>query len=242
MPFSAATVLIDFGDISWEAMFMTVLTQVLISGVAAHWFGTWCPWRRSWWRSEPTGGSPPAAVPAKAAPPVPPAAPPPVAPQPGGAPPPVPPAAQPAGAPPPTPPAATAAKAAPPVPPAAAPPVVLQWRIDRARNAGLRAREKLQGLRVRVPPTPGLPRSLGPKTHFVFLRTRDGDRNECSEVTRGIIAAPWVQVEGHAKGSHGGLLNPAVFHGFHSMEEARAYWDAATLQQPVMTIAPRAFP
>ena len=121
-------------------------------------------------------------------------------------------------------------------------PAVPAGRIDRARNAGLRAREKLQGLRVRVPPTPGLPRSLGPKTHFVFLRTRDGDRNECSEVTRGIIAAPWVQVEGHAKGSHGGLLNPAVFHGFHSMEEARAYWDAATLQQPMMTIAPRAFP
>ena len=212
MPFSAATVLIDFGDISGGAVFMTLLAQVLISGVAAHWFGTWCPWRRSWRRSEPTGApppTPPAAVAAKAAPPVPPAAP-------------------------------------PPVPPAAPPPVAPQpavpaWQIDRARQAGSHAREKLQGRRARVPQTPGGP-PLGAKTHFVFLRTRDGDRNECSEVTRGIIAAPWVQVEGHAKGSHGGLLNPAVFHGFHSMQEARAYWDAATLQQPVMTIAPRPFP
>ena len=107
-----------------------------------------------------------------------------------------------------------------PVPPYAG--NVPQWRLDRAAAAGRCARDKIEGRAKRVPKTPAGP--PGPKTILVIARAvRSGAGS-------GIVAGPWdgargyVTVQGH-KGP--AIHNDAVFHGFHSREEAESYWNAA---------------
>ena len=205
---------------------VTAFAVALAAGFAATWWltrrlapcraernGTW--WHRAPWRAPME----PAAVqqPMPAATPVP--APQPLPPQP-------PPAA--AGAPPRPPPPNLMGL---PVPPHAG--NVPQWRLDRAEAAGHGARDKLDGRAARVPKTPAGPR--GSKTIFVVARAVRGGAGP------GIVAGPWGGVRGYVtvEGGRGPAIHhDAVFHGFHSREEAECYWNAAFPGAPVTWLPP----
>ena len=108
----------------------------------------------------------------------------------------------------------------PPLPPHAG--NVPQWRLDRAEAAGRGARNKLDGRARRVPRTPEGP--PGPKSIFVVARAVRGGAGP------GIVASPWGGVRGYVtrQGDGGPAIHDdAVFHGFHSREEAECYWNAA---------------
>ena len=96
---------------------------------------------------------------------------------------------------------------------------VAHWLLDRAETAGRHARDKLDGRTRRVPKTPDGP--PGPKSIFVVARAVNGGAGA------GIVASPWDGVRGYV--THGGtrIHDKAVFHGFHSREEAESYWRAA---------------
>ena len=99
---------------------------------------------------------------------------------------------------------------------------VPQWRLDRAETAGRFARDKLDGRVQRVPETPAGP--PGPKSIIVVARAVHGD------AAPGIVAGPWSSARGYVtvQGRGGPAIHDdAVFHGFHSREEAESYWNAA---------------
>ena len=200
----------------------------------------WCPCRRDHEaepESEPHDEVPPrpAPRPAPLQPQAAPVTPPQVAPVPPPQAAPVPqptPAPQAAPVPPPQPPPA------PPPPPQAAP--VPQWRLSRARRAGECARLKSLGSIPRVPKTTPLGPD-GAKTFFVIIRGREGVGHRFSNTIRGLAPFLWPDIRGHVLGEDGGLHSDAIFHGFHSREEAEAYWGAATASSPLQWLPMRRF-
>ena len=104
---------------------------------------------------------------------------------------------------------------------------MLQWRLDRAEAAGRFARDKLLGRARHVPKTP--PGPPGPKSIFVIARAVSHGTGS------GIVWHPWDGIRGYVavKGGGSNIHNDAVFHGFHSREEAESYWNAAFPGTPV---------
>ena len=95
------------------------------------------------------------------------------------------------------------------------------FRESRARKAGQFAREKLELLSERVPPTPVLFRGLNEKRVWVLLRGAPG----VQEV--GCFVGPWRDFAGYVSRVNGELAPEAIFHGWASQREARCYWEAA---------------
>ena len=110
---------------------------------------------------------------------------------------------------------------------------VPQWSLDRAEAAGHCARDKLDGRAKRVPKTSAGPPS--PKSILVVARAGRGGTGS------GIVAGPWDGARGYVtvQGRKGPAIhNDAVFHGFHSREEAESYWNAAFPDAAVAWLPP----
>ena len=109
---------------------------------------------------------------------------------------------------------------------------VPSWRIQRAAVAGWHALWKAAGGTQQVPPTPPGPR--GVKTHWVIIRGRAGNSSHTSNQIRDLVAGGWLGIAGHVIDPvTRALFDDSIFHGWHSWEEALAYWNAATGNQPV---------
>jgi len=109
--------------------------------------------------------------------------------------------------------------------------------VTRAEWCGLGARAVLSGRRLWVPKSPPLPPGAPAKRHWVIvrpaLRLQGAERGPAEGLVVGVYssAAPYVEDR------PGVLCDSAVFHGFGTAEEARAYWRAAKGEPPLPELA-----
>ncbi len=112
-----------------------------------------------------------------------------------------------------------------------------------AADAGRAARGKLEGLLAMVPEVLR-PDRYPAKKYFVVAAAAGAVAAELAIVGRpscGYVAGSYCEAEGYVSvpGRRGTLAREAVFCGFHSLEEAEAYWAAAQPEARELVRLPR---
>ena len=103
-------------------------------------------------------------------------------------------------------------------------------RLERARSAGEFARQKLEGTRSCVPPTPPLSRSCQHIQNRLYVIVRGW----CGE--HGFTYS-WSTAS-RILGIRGNLPPPpeVIYHGFPSLVEAQEYWRSAGFTHPLLEL------
>ena len=103
--------------------------------------------------------------------------------------------------------------------------------VCRAVEAGKHGAKKCRGEYRFVPATPIVQGSAGRKNYFVLLRGRvPGEQ--------GLWTGDWHGFAGYVQSGQG-IYPAAVFHGFSTLVEAQAYWEAARGDEPLRDLPER---
>jgi len=105
-------------------------------------------------------------------------------------------------------------------------------RLRREELIGFAAREKFLGRSGSAPRSPPLQEYLGIKTFFAIIRAAP------PQTAAGVVEGLWPDAAGYVVVGRA-LANSSIFHGFHSWEEACAYFRAARRGEEPRRLPPR---